>query len=83
VVLEEEAYACWSYFSPAQNLDVDGGGAPYFTAATGSLVRDEDGHSRIALADYARAALDELERPRFSRTRFSIAAGPHTAAIAA
>jgi putative NADH-flavin reductase/L-ascorbate metabolism protein UlaG (beta-lactamase superfamily) len=73
----------WSYFSPAQELDVDGGRARYSMAATDSLLRDEDGHSRIALADYARAALDELERPRFSRARFSIAARPHIARLAA
>jgi putative NADH-flavin reductase len=73
----------WSYFSPAQELDVDGGGAPYAMAATDLLLRDEDGHSRIALADYARAALDELERPRFSRTRFSIGAMSHPTALAA
>lgn len=65
----------WSYFSPAAFLDEHGdGGEPYRVAATDALLRDEDGASRIALVDYARAALDEIEAPQFIATRFTIAA---------
>lgn len=69
-------HVAWTYFSPPAQLEESAvGGDPYLALATDALLRDEDGASRIALGDYARAAIDELEAPRFTRTRFTIAAG--------
>jgi hypothetical protein len=65
----------WSYFSPPVELELEAdGGEPYVIEATEDVLRDEDGRSRIALADYARAAVDELGAPRFDGARFTIAA---------
>lgn len=74
----------WSYFSPAAHIDEQADGGEAFLAAAGdALLRDEDGTSRITLVDYARAALDELETPQFSRMRFTSAAAARVGDLAA
>jgi len=63
----------WAYFSPAAELAADLDGGRHTVAAGDRLLRDVYGRSRIGIADFARAALDELESPRFHRQRFTIA----------
>ena len=62
----------WSMLSPAAHLE-PGERTGVFRLGTDQLVVDAVGHSRISLADYAVALLDELEHPAHSRRRFTLA----------
>jgi uncharacterized protein len=44
-----------------------------YRTATNHLVKDAKGESRISAEDYTVALLDEIETPRFSRRRFTVA----------
>jgi uncharacterized protein len=62
----------WTMLSPAAHLE-PGERTGVFRLGTDQLLVDAAGHSRISLADYAMALLDELERPAHSRRRFTLA----------
>jgi len=62
----------WTYFSPAAMFQ-PGERTGTFRIGTDQLVVDEKGESRISTEDYAIAMLDEVEKPRFIRKRFTIA----------
>ena len=62
----------WTYFSPAAMFQ-PGERTGAFRIGTDQLVVDEKGESRISTEDYAVAMLDEVEKPRFIRKRFTIA----------
>ena len=62
----------WTYFSPAA-MFAPGERTGIFRLGTDQLVVDEKGESRISTEDYAIAMLDEVENPRFTRKRFTIA----------
>ncbi|GMA98490.1 NAD(P)-dependent oxidoreductase [Pelosinus sp. IPA-1] len=62
----------WTYFSPAAMFQ-PGERTGVFRIGTDQLVVDEKGESRISTEDYAIAMLDEVEKPRFIRKRFTIA----------
>jgi putative NADH-flavin reductase len=64
----------WSYFSPPTDMADGGDPSRYRVAVADWPPPDEEGHGRIALIDYARAAIDELEHPQFDGRRFTIAA---------
>jgi putative NADH-flavin reductase len=64
----------WSYFSPPAEMADDGDPSCYRVAPGEWPVPDNERDSHIALIDYARAAIDELEHPQFDGRRFTIAA---------
>jgi putative NADH-flavin reductase len=64
--------ADWTYLSPADVIEPGERTGGYRTGED-DLVVDEAGVSRISIADYAVAVLDELETPRFRGRRFTIA----------
>ncbi|MBV9227838.1 MAG: NAD(P)-dependent oxidoreductase [Chloroflexi bacterium] len=62
----------WTFFSPAALIS-PGERTGKFRIGTDQLVTDEKGESRISAEDYAVALVDELEKPRFIRRRFTVA----------
>ena len=62
----------WTNLSPAAWVE-PGERTGQFRTGTGSLVVDKKGESRISAEDYAVALVDELERPRHTRERFTVA----------
>ncbi|MEU6414648.1 NAD(P)H-binding protein [Microbispora sp. NPDC046933] len=64
--------ADWAYLSPADLL-VPGERTGLYRVGADELVVDADGQSRISMEDLAVALLDEAERPRHHRTRFTVA----------
>jgi putative NADH-flavin reductase len=62
----------WTYFSPPIQIE-PGIRTGKFRLGGDSLIRDEQGKSRISFEDFAVALLDELEKPAHERSRFTIA----------
>lgn len=62
----------WTYLSPAAQFDEGECRGSYRTTGD-SLLTDAAGVSAISFADYAIAALDELEQPRHLKQRFGVA----------
>ncbi|WP_433501403.1 NAD(P)-dependent oxidoreductase [Sphaerimonospora sp. CA-214678] len=62
----------WAYLSPAKLL-VPGERTGRYRIGGDELLVDADGDSRISLEDLAVALLDEAERPRHHRMRFTVA----------
>lgn len=70
--LRAETDVDWTFFSPAAVIEQ----TPRigrFRIGTDQLIVDDKGESRIGFADYALAMVDELEKPKFSRARFTAA----------
>lgn len=61
----------WTYFSPAAFIQ-PGERTGKFRLGIDTLVEDEKGTSRISAEDYAIALVDELERPKHIRQRFTV-----------
>lgn len=70
--LKKERDIDWTFFSPPA-LIFEGPRLGHYRTGTDRLVTDEAGESRISFADYAIAMVDELERHRHSRARFTAA----------
>ena len=70
--LLRESDLAWTYFSPAPLIQ-PGERTGKFRLGGDHLLSDEQGNSRISAEDYAIALVDELENPRHSRQRFTIA----------
>jgi putative NADH-flavin reductase len=62
----------WTYISPPALIETGERRGDY-RIAVDELLRDENGDSRISIADYADALLDELEDPKWIRARFTLA----------
>jgi len=62
----------WAFVSPAAIL-APGERTGNYRVGGDQLLTDSDGGSRISLEDYAVAMLDEIERPKHRRKRFSVA----------
>jgi putative NADH-flavin reductase len=62
----------WTYISPPINIE-PGERRGSYRVAVDELLRDADGQSRISIADYSDALLDELEEPKWIRRRFTLA----------
>lgn len=60
----------WTYFSPPALIE-DGNRSGSVIVGLDDLLFNEEGESFISNQDYAMAAIDELERPRFVRMRFT------------
>ena len=61
----------WTYFSPAAFFEV-GPRTGTFRLGKDDLIAGANGKSEISYADYAIAAVDELEKPQFRGTRFTV-----------
>ena len=70
--LRAERELDWVFVSPAAKLQ-PGERTGHYRAGGDRFMTDEAGESRISLADYAVAMLDEAERPAHHRARFSVA----------
>ncbi|MEL4181492.1 NAD(P)-dependent oxidoreductase [Roseateles sp. PN1] len=71
-LLRAEAELDWTLLSPAAML-APGERTGNFRLGGDQLLTDAQGQSRISVADYAVAMLDEMERPAHRRQRFSVA----------
>jgi uncharacterized protein len=72
---ETAADVDWFYLSPAGGFGSYAPGEATGQYRTGGdvLLADAEGNSHISGADYAKAFVDEIERPRHHRQRFTVA----------
>ena len=70
-VLKKNSTVNWTYFSPAGEIKA-GERTGKFRLGGDQLIVDEHGKSEISMEDYAVAMLDEAEKPRHPRKRFTI-----------
>jgi putative NADH-flavin reductase len=70
--LRQQENLDWTMLSPAAMIQ-PGERTGKFRLGKDDLLQDAQGHSRISLADYAIAMIDELEKPAHSRQRFTVA----------
>lgn len=61
----------WTFFSPAGTIS-PGQRTGKFRLGKDQVVKDEKGESKISIQDYAVAMIDELEKPKHIRQRFTI-----------
>jgi putative NADH-flavin reductase len=61
----------WTYFAPAGFFE-PGERTGKFRLGTNELISNDKGESRISMEDYAVALVDELEKPKHRKQRFSI-----------
>ncbi|WP_129668051.1 NAD(P)-dependent oxidoreductase [Phytoactinopolyspora endophytica] len=61
----------WAYLSPPAMLE-PGERTGHYRTGTDELLFDTDGTSRISMEDFAIALLDEAERPKHHRSRFTV-----------
>jgi putative NADH-flavin reductase len=71
-ILRGEQELDWTFLSPSA-LFVPGERTGKFRLGTDRLLVNANGESRISMEDYAIALVDELETPRHSRQRFTVA----------
>jgi len=62
----------WTNLSPAALIE-PGERTTHFRLGLDNLVADADGNSRISAEDYAIAFIDELEQPKHTQRRFTLA----------
>ncbi|MDP3814483.1 NAD(P)-dependent oxidoreductase [Pseudomonas sp.] len=70
-LLQDEIALDWTMLSPSAHLE-PGARSAKFRLGGDQLLADAKGESRISLADYALAMIDELERPAHRRQRFTV-----------
>jgi putative NADH-flavin reductase len=61
----------WTFLSPSAELTT-GQRSGKYRLGEDQMIVDSQGRSHISLPDYAVAMIDELERPRYSRRRFTV-----------
>lgn len=71
-IYQKEEKLNWTYLSPAASI-APGQRTGQYRTGTDQLVTDKQGESRISAEDFAVAMLDEVERPQFTRQRFTVA----------
>jgi len=71
-MLREQPDLDWTFLCPAQVIQ-PGERTGKFRLGGDQLLTDDQGNSAISLQDYAVAMVDELEDPKHSRQRFSVA----------
>jgi putative NADH-flavin reductase len=69
--LRAETQLDWTYLSPSAEL-VPGTRTGAFRLGGDQLLVDDGGRSWVSMEDFAVALVDELERPRHSRARFTV-----------
>ncbi|MEH6593405.1 MAG: NAD(P)H-binding protein [Halioglobus sp.] len=67
-----ESEVDWAYLSPPAHL-VPGIRTGHYRQGTDKLLLDAQGNSTISMEDLAVALVDEAERPKHHRTRFTVA----------
>ncbi|HEY4247441.1 MAG TPA: NAD(P)-dependent oxidoreductase [Lacunisphaera sp.] len=70
-LLRRETGLDWTFLSPSAYLHA-GPRTGKFRLGHDTLLVDTKGESHISIADYAIAFLDELERPQYPRSRFTV-----------
>ncbi len=70
-LFQQERVLDWAVVSPAVQLE-DGPRTAVYRVGTDAPVVGAHGVSRISVADLAVAVVDEVERPRFHRRRFTV-----------
>ncbi len=70
-LLRNEPSLDWSFLSPSADLS-PGQRTGKFRLGTDQLLADAQGESRISVEDYAMAMIDEVEKPRYIRRRFTV-----------
>lgn len=71
-IYRKETEIDWTNLSPAAMI-APGESTGKYRTDNERLVVDEQGQSRISAEDYAMAMIDELENPKHSRMRFTVA----------
>lgn len=71
-VYRRESSLAWTNVSPAALIE-PGKRTGHYRTGTDQLVVDGEGISRISAEDYAVAILDEVEKPQFTKRRFTVA----------
>ncbi|HVI47341.1 MAG TPA: NAD(P)-dependent oxidoreductase [Chitinophaga sp.] len=71
-IIKQDTDLEWTVVSPAAMIE-PGERTGTFRLGKDQLLTNDKGESRISTADYAIALLDELERPRHIRQRFTVA----------
>ena len=61
----------WTYISPAAEMG-PGKRTDHYRTSDDTLLTDETGRSFISYDDYAKALLDEIERPTHPRARMAV-----------
>jgi uncharacterized protein len=61
----------WTFLSPSAQF-VAGERTGIFRLGTDTVLRDANGRSWISYEDYAVALVDEIEKPRYSKRRFTV-----------
>lgn len=70
-MLRQETGLEWSFLSPSADL-FPGQRTGKFRLGTDQLLKDAKGESRISVEDYAMAMIDEMEKPKHIRLRFTV-----------
>jgi putative NADH-flavin reductase len=70
-LLRNEPSLDWSFLSPSADL-FPGQRTGKFRLGTDQLLADTQGKSRISVEDYAKAMIDEVEKPTHIRRRFTV-----------
>jgi putative NADH-flavin reductase len=70
-MLRKETGLEWSFLSPSADLS-PGQRTGKFRLGTDQLLKDAKGESRISVEDYAMAMIDEVEKPKHIRQRFTV-----------
>lgn len=70
-LLRKEPSLEWSFLAPSADLS-PGERTGKFRLGTDQLLRDTNGESRISVEDYAVAMIDEMEKPKNIRQRFTV-----------
>jgi putative NADH-flavin reductase len=70
-LLRKEPSLDWSFLSPSADL-FPGQRTGKFRLGTDQLLADAQGKSRISVEDYAMAMIDEVEKPKHIRRRFTV-----------
>ena len=70
-MLREETNLEWSFLSPSAELS-PGQRTGKFRLGKDQLLKDANGESRISVEDYAMAMIDEVEKPKHVRQRFTV-----------
>ena len=70
-MLRQETGLEWSFLSPSADV-FPGQRTGTFRLGTDQLLKDAKGQSRISVQDYAMAMIDEVEKPKHIRQRFTV-----------
>ena len=70
--LLKESKVNWTYLSPSAYFDPNGNRTGKYAEGAETLLLNSEGESYISYADYAIALVDEIERQRHLRQRYTV-----------